>query len=207
MSYEVIQRVNSIKFLGVFYDDTMSFKTHITHLSQRLSRTASLLYRVQQFMPPSILKIMYHAHVSSILNYCNIIWSNTYPTHLQPIIKMQKRIIRIITNSDFLEHTEPLFKQCKILNIENLRKFSLAVNFFKNIDVLLPQFQQNHAYNTRNRNRPRPIHHHRTVYEKSFLNQLPVIWNELLDKCPDILAGNTSIETFKKNLKQHLISS
>ena len=118
----------------------MTFKTHITHLSQRLSRTASLLYRVHQFMPPFVLKTKYHAHVSSILNYCNLIWSNTYPTHLQPIVKMQKRIIRIITNSDYFEHTAPLFTQCKILNIENLRKFSLAVYFFKNLDSLLPQF-------------------------------------------------------------------
>ena len=205
-NYDPIVRVKSIKFLGVHFDDNMSFKTHITYLSQRLARVASLMYRVSQFMPPFVLTTMYHAHVSSILNYCNIIWSNTYPTHLQPIIKIQKRIIRITTNSEFLAHTAPLFSQTNILNIENLRKFTLAIHFFKNRNEILPPLQAQHQYPTRARDRPRPIRHQRTVFERSFVHQLPLIWNELLDICPNILNHNQSLATFKKHLKKFLTS-
>ena len=108
-TYDVIQRVNSIKFLGVFHDENMTFKTHIKHLSQRLSRIAALLYLVRDFMPDFVLMRMYNAHVSSTLNYCNLIWANTFPTHILPLLKAQKRIIRIITKSDPLAHTAPLF--------------------------------------------------------------------------------------------------
>ena len=205
-SYDLIQRVESVKFLGVYYDHDMTFKTHVTHLSQKLSRTASLFYRVNQFMPPFVLKLLYHAHVGSLLSYCNMIWANTYITHLDPVIKMQKRIIRIITNSDFLEHTEALFKQCRILKLENLRKYSLALHFYKNIDTLLPPMQPTHNYQTRFRQRPRADQHHRSIFEKSYLFQLPKIWNELLDACPDIVTNRPSVEVFKKHLKQHLIS-
>ena len=80
-TYEVIKQVDNIKFLGVFYDHDMTFKSHINYVSQRLARTAALLNRVKAFMPEFVLKTMYHAHFISIINYCNIIWSNTYSSH------------------------------------------------------------------------------------------------------------------------------
>ena len=146
---------------------------------------------------------MYHAHVTSILNYCNIIWSNTYPTHLDPLIKTQKRIIRLLTHSDYFAHTEPLFRQLKLLNIENIRKYSLAVYFFKNQATILPALQAHHTYETRHRNRPRPARHHHTIYEKSFIYQATVVWNELLDRAQPIIINSKSLDDFKRNLKQY----
>ena len=117
---------------------------------------------------------MYHAHVSSILNYRNIIWSNTYPTHLDPLIKTQKRIVRLLTHSDYLAHTQPLFHQLRLLNIENLRKYSLAVHFFKNKNDILPALQAPHSYLTRYRDRPRPVRHHRTKAVVGLRLRLPL---------------------------------
>ena len=131
VNYDVIKQVNSTKFLGVHYDSDMSFKSHIIYLSQRLSRISALLFKAQSLMPQLILNILYHAHVSSALNYCNKIWSNTYQSHLNPLVTLQKRIIRILTNSEYLAHTPPLFKQTNILCIEKLRKYHLGLYFFK----------------------------------------------------------------------------
>ena len=105
----------------VHYDDNMSFKSHATFLSQRLARSAALLYQVKDLMPKFVLRNMYHAHVTSLLSYCNLIWANTYPTILLPVFKVQKRIIRIITHSEYLAHTEPLFRETKILTLEQMR--------------------------------------------------------------------------------------
>ena len=110
-------------------------------------------------------------------------------------------------NIYYLAHTEPLFTQTHILNIENLRKYSLLVYFYKNKDSLLPQLQMQHPYETRFRARPRPAVHHRSIYERSYLYQLPTIWNQLLDSHPELLTKNYSLITFKKHLKQYLISN
>ena len=155
-------------------------------------------------MPDFVLKNMYHAHVTSILNYCNIICCNTYITHLDPVIKLQKRLIRLITNSDFLAHTQPLFKQLQILDIESLRKYSLAVYFFKNSHSLLPPLQGHHHYETRHRNRPRPIRHTKTIYQKSFIYQAPIVWNELLDRANHLITNINNLPLFKRKLKQYL---
>ncbi len=62
-------------------------------------------------MPNYVLKILYNAHVLPHLQYCTPIWCNAYPTNLLPLLRLQKKIIRIITNSDYFEHTQPLFKK------------------------------------------------------------------------------------------------
>ena len=203
-NYDPITRVKFTKFLGVQYDADMTFKTHINNLTQRLARLAALLFRVQNLMPLFVLKNMYHAHVSSILNYCTLIWSNTYISHLDPLIKAQKRIIRLITNSEYLAHTAPLFKTMQILNIENLRKYSLALYFYKNKNVLLPHLQGHHPYGTRYRDRPRPARHSITLYQKSFIYQAPIVWNELLDSAQPNITNAQNLSIFKRKLKHYL---
>ena len=203
-TYEVINPVQEIKFLGVYYDPKMTFKSHCAHLTTRLARISALIYRVKDFMPINVLKILYHAHVSSILNYCNIIWSNTYETHLNPVVKMQKRIIRNVNRSAFRDHTGPLFKQCKILPMEGVRKLSIAMYIFKN-QLTFPNLLAQHDYQTRRRDRLRPPIHNNSLYQKSFLYQAPMIWNELTNILPPDVFNSLSSNSFKNIIKRHLI--
>ena len=203
-SYEIIKRVNNTKFLGIYFDDKMTFKSHVIHLSQRLSRTAALLYQVKDLMPEFVLKKMYYAHVQSLLCYCNLIWCNTNKTDLNPIALLQKRIIRIITNSNILAHTQPLFQQSKILNIDNLRKLSLASYAYKNRDKFNNLIAQ-HNYQTRRRNQLRPIRHRTSQFEKSFVYQAPIIWNDLITNHQQI-ADSPSIKSFKASYKRYLLT-
>ena len=85
LSYELIKQADNINFLGMYLDEKMSFKSHITYLSQKLSRAAAMLYQVKDIMPTYVLKNMYYAHVNSHLTYCNLIWMNTYQTDLDPL--------------------------------------------------------------------------------------------------------------------------
>ena len=183
----------------------MSFKSHINYLSRRLARTAALFYRVKPFVPEFVMRNMYQAHFLSLISYCNLIWSSTFPSHLDPITKLQKRVIRIISNSDFLAHTDPLFKQLKLLDLSKINKYNLGVYFFKNRFSLLQQLTIQHPYPTRNRHRPIPSQHNTTIYERSFTYQAPKVWNELLDHDPNVL-NITSLNVFKGHMKKYLLA-
>ena len=152
------------------------------------------------------MKIMYHAHVSSILNYCNVIWANTYDSHLTPLILIQKRIIRNICRADFLAHTDPLFRELHILKIIDIRKLSLATYFYKHRHTLEEPLRANHRYLTRHRNRLRPIAHNRTLFEKSFVYQAPRYWNEISINFPDNSINDLSFTQFKKRIKHILLN-
>ena len=204
-TFDVIKRAYDIKFLGVFFDQNLTFKRHINYISNRLASLSSLFYRVKDIMPEYVLKIMYYAHVHSILNYCNVIWANTYPTHLTPLIRIQKRIVRNIARAEFLAHTEPLFKRLGLLNLEGIRKLSLALHFFQYRADYQQPLLPNHAYPTRRRDQLRPPIHSSRLFEHSFLYQTPRYWNEIQTLFPDNSLDETSKSAFKHRMKKFLL--
>ena len=205
-TYDTIERVGEIKFLGVYYDQNLNFKRHIRYLSQRLASLSSLFYRVKDIMPQNVLKIMYHAHVSSLLNYCNVIWANTYPSHLSSLVSIQKRIIRNICRADFLAHTAPLFRHLKIFNIENIRKLSLAMHYFNYHTDYQQALIPNHAYQTRHRHQLRPPIHSTRLFENSFLYHTPRYWNEIQRSIPAQALNELNKASFRHRIKNLLLS-
>ena len=129
--HDNIRKTNKHTLLGITYDDSMTFKTHISNLVLKLSRIVSLIYRVKDWMPTYILKTLYYAHVLPHIQYCTPIWCSTYPTHLLPLFRLQKKIIRIITNSDYFEHIQLLFKNNNILKLVDINKLQIAIYMFK----------------------------------------------------------------------------
>ena len=183
----------------------MTFKVHAKHVAKRLASVSALLFRLKDIMPTFVLKTIYHAHVSSLVNYCNLIWANTYDIHCKPVVLMLKRIIRNITNSDYFAHTEPLFKTQQILNFEGSRKLALAkyfINHNDNFAHLIP----NHNYRTRHRNQLRLPDRNGTLYEKSFLFQAPRFWNEFTHSITDQDLHTLSNNALIKRVKKYLLS-
>ena len=206
ISYEVIKRAKNVKFLGIFYEENMSFKAHINHLVQRLSRTSSLIYQLKEFLPSFVLKTIYNAHVASLLNYCNVIWSGASETTLLPLIRLTKRIIRNITHSHFLAHTKPLFREAGILNLDLLRQYNLALYFVKYKLYNEDNLQRHHTYNTRFKSVLRIPEYHTRLYRQSFLCKGVDIFNEIIDsKIVDFKTIYT-LPTLKKRLKKYLLS-
>ena len=203
-SYDVIKRVTHTKFLGVIYDDRLTFSYHINMLCNKLSRSSSLLYQLRDFLPTYILKKLYYAHVFPHLNYCNVIWANTYQTHLNPLIIIHKRIIRNIAKAEFLQHTEPIFKSLKILNIENIRKLNLAMSMFKQINYNeydLALMTPDHDHFTRHRNLLTIPPHRTTLITNSFIVQSVKLWNQI----PPSIKTAQSIISFKSKVTNYLL--
>ena len=50
------------------------------------------------------------------LNYGLLLWG----THVNRVLKLQKKTVRIMSNSEYLAHSEPLFKTLKLLKFEDI---------------------------------------------------------------------------------------
>ena len=72
------------------------------------------------------------------LTNCVEVWGNTPDTHLDPLIKLQNKIIRIITFSPYLAHTKPLFKERYILTFPKIVIQRISLQMFKFTNNLLP---------------------------------------------------------------------
>ena len=201
-TYDIIKRVQSTKFLGILYDENLSFKPHISSLTRKLSKLAGMFYTLHSFLPSRILQIIYNAHVNSALNYNTPIWCCNYRNNIEPLLKIQKRIIRNVTKSDYLAHSKPLFKKSKALNIYDINKLYMGCQFFKNPSKYITPLRANHQHFTRNENILRPIQHSLSLVHNSFLIQGPLNYNDV----PPNIKLTKSITSFKKQLKKYLLS-
>ena len=115
-----IDRTKSIKYLGVFIDEDMKWKTHISKLQTILSRNVGIMSRLKYFLDSKQLLLIYNSLFLSHVNYCCLIYSNTYPSYLNGLVKLQKRALRLIDKQPRLAHTAPIFKKLKLLRIKDI---------------------------------------------------------------------------------------
>jgi hypothetical protein len=117
--------VPAIKYLGVHFDPSLTFKHHVNHVSYKISRALFLLCRVKNILTPSLIRTLYFSLIQCHLSYAIEIWSQTPATNLNELFVKQKNAIRIIANSKYNSHTAPLFKQLSILPLDSLVQMSL----------------------------------------------------------------------------------
>merc|ERR1711957_687451 len=117
------------------------------------------LRRATQLLPRQDMIQLYYMHIYPHLIIT--IWGSTFTTHLDPIIKIQKKIIRIIMNRPPRSHTQPLMHQHKILNITNLyiQRVCLDMHRFIHPQELKNRPEHDHTYTLVS-----DIHDHHTRY-------------------------------------------
>ena len=132
--------------------------------------------------------------------YCCPIWGVTYASHLQPLVVLQKRAIRLISGSSYLAHTNPLFLEHKVLKLNDVTFYFTWVYMYKKSD----RYDRvgNHSYNTRNAQNLRENYHRLNTSQRSLDRIGPSYWNQL----PSDLKNSNKISSFKNNLKNYIIS-
>ena len=79
-----------------------------------------MLSKIRNYVIPKVLTQLYYSLIYPYLTYGIVISGNTYKSTLYPIVTLQKRAVRIITFSNFDEHSSPLFYRLKILKFVDL---------------------------------------------------------------------------------------
>ena len=103
------------KILGIHLDEHLSFKYHINKLAASLTKILFFINKAKYVLPQKSLITIYHALFHTHLMYCPLIVGSASMTSLKKTITLQKKAMRMITNSNYNEHTYPIFKKLKIL--------------------------------------------------------------------------------------------
>ena len=124
-----------------------SWKDHIAAVTSKLNKSCYAIRSVKPFLSREILRMVYFSYVHSFLSYGIIFWGNSHLYIINNVFKIQKRIIRIISNSGSRDSCHPLFKHLQILPLPSQYIFSLLVFVIMNRNL----FQSNseiHNLNT-----------------------------------------------------------
>ena len=95
---KAIQQTDHIKYLGVIIDSQLTFTQHIANVVKKLSRLTGLMYRIRGCVDNSTLNMIYYSLIYPHLLYGIPIWGNADNIHLNPLLILQKKAVRLILN-------------------------------------------------------------------------------------------------------------
>ena len=206
-----LERVQMTKFLGVTIDENLTWKNHIENVSKNVSKGVGIINKLKSFVPTYILRSLYCTLILPYINYGIIAWGNACKGDLENIYKLQKKAVRILSNSNYLSHSAPLFKKHNLLNVYDTYHLEICTFMYKHFTNHLPEVFRNyfhthkeiHNYCTRNRaSYTIPINKtdfaHKTVRVTD-----PVKFNALNK---DIISSK-NVKHFRRQIKNTLISN
>lgn len=189
----LLQQVNSIKYLGIFIDSNLKWKTHIKELNKKLRFVLIKFHHLKNKIHKSFLLTLYHSWFYSLINYGIIIWGGEYRTNLVPLISIQKKMFKLLSSP-----LSPDFRNLNILPIRHIAFFRIILFLFRNKNFCILK-------NNISSRRPTEIyqipHFRKEVFRKHFFYLAPKLYNNL----PLELQVIPNLSTFKRLLFKFLI--
>jgi hypothetical protein len=193
-----IEKVLTIKFLGIHLSENVTWDVHIEHLRNKLSGICYLLRQLKLYTSRPVLLSVYYAEFYSRINYSILSWGS--PPLSQTIFRLQKRAIRIIAGKQYNSPSKPIFEDLKLLPLPCIYIY-IVVTHIKNSanDFLLNC--EIHEHNTR---MSANIHlrNIRTTSLQTGPKEMGIL---LFNKLPTHLKQIKNINSFKLQLKKHLL--
>lgn len=131
-----IQLVEKFNFLGLVLNKRLTWNDHINKVANNIIKTVGIMNRIKLLVPKYILNTIYNTLILPHLTYCILIWGSS----TKRLFKIQKKAVRIISNSAYLSHTDPLFKELEILKLNDLYTLNILKFLYKLKNDMLPPY-------------------------------------------------------------------
>ena len=81
---------------------------------------------------------LYSALIRPYFSYCFVSCGNAFESHIKKLQTLQKKILRIVTFSEFRAHSAPLFTTTNIMTIKQLYHYFSGIHIYKCINNVSP---------------------------------------------------------------------
>ena len=203
-------QAHQAKYLGIVLDDKLNWKSHIKKVKNKLSRSSYIIWKLKPFVNTHTLKLVYYSLVYPYLQYCVCAWGSAPKSNIDPVVKLQKRIVKCILSEPSTAPSSPLFLKLGMLKFGDIFKLQVANlmykfgnSSYKTGQVNLTKLTSVHRYATRLScnnnyfmNLPRT-----NLAVRSFSYIGPKVWRSVPAEMKDM-----SFSAFKFKFKKYLIN-
>ena len=150
--------------------------------------------------------------IMSIINYGISIWGTTNSTQIERVQKLQNFAAKVaLGGAPKSEHVTPFLKELGWLKINQKYKLEIATIIYNLINKNFPNWlfplptvrdMHAHSVNTRQTTQLHVSRCNTCLGNRSFQVAGPTLWNSL----PNDVKHTTSLNHFKKRLKNHLLN-
>lgn len=96
-----INRVNTVKDLGIYIDCNLKFNDHLNHVMLKANRRwYNIVRNTKDFKNPNTIKVLYTSLIRSVLTYGSVIWKPLYQNAMNRLEKIQHKALRKIAYMD-----------------------------------------------------------------------------------------------------------
>ena len=128
----------SVKFLGIQFDDKLSWKPQIHEIKKKLNCSNYYLAQVRNILPTRVKLTIYNSLFRSHIEYGILAWGNATDIHLKPLKLLQKKAVRNVVSAPYLAHTDEIFQDLELLRLSEIYKFQVGIFVKKFYDKKLP---------------------------------------------------------------------
>lgn len=155
---------------------------------------------------------MYFAFVHPHLLYGIELYGNACSTHLEKLVKLNNKILRVLQAADIRTHVTELYAKFFTLPVNELYKLQMATvmhKFYHHIEILPGVFHnyftrnsEVHRYSTRQQSDLHVCRANSALGQRSLKIRGCSIWNGL----PTSLKEPCSVKCFRSKLKRYLMT-
>lgn len=194
-----LDKVSSLKYLGVILDDRLNWSHHLQVLSGRIRKLMIVFRKLRHVAEWSFLKTIYYSLCQSIIDYCIPVWGGSAKTKMLSIERAQRAVLKVITYRPIIYPTTQLYTDCKVLTVRQL--FILRLVLLQHTKT---HYDPEYLANRRRKDRVCQIQHVKYTFTKRFSNFLgPYLYNKLSKSNP--LYQLTKLEC-KQTLIKYLLT-
>ena len=201
----ILERVESIKLLGLTIDEVLNFSQHIKQIHSSIAPFIFALKRIRPYLTEKTALMLYFAYVQSRLLYMNVVWCAAPKYLLDSLHIIQRKALRIVYKKPWDCSKSELYS-INVLPVSCLIEQTCAVLTFKitkgmvKSNIPVQYVHQIHNHSTRNNgdlviNRTRTQLAASNFFVRSFVN-----FNDL----PLNIKNHRALGLFKSKLREYL---
>ena len=84
---------------------------------KKVSKAIGVMYSLKRIYPEAVLLIIYQSIINTHFTYDLLVWGSKINTN-HPLYLLQNRALRIVKNTDYVAHSEPICKDLRLLKME-----------------------------------------------------------------------------------------
>lgn len=150
-----LERASSVKYLGLVIDESLNWQMHINKITQKIHSLIPCIYKSRSYLTHKTKMNVYNAFFVSHIRYLLPIWGTCCKTKFSEVQVTQNKVLKIMFNYNIATHTETLYSELDVFNLEGLLLLEQCKLIYK---ILNKQLKCNssvvssneiHSYNTR----------------------------------------------------------
>lgn len=206
-----IDRVNSIKYLGIILDEKLNFDEQVNELVKNVACKVNFLKRISNKCTYDIRKLIFNSIISPHFEYCSTIYMKCNNEQIKQIQKIHSRAMRTVLKCDYLTSRKVMLNTLNWLSFHQRVKLNSLISvYYKMKNEMIPQYLIKklsynldiHDKNLRNRDKLRLPKVKNEKSKHNLFNEGIKLFNDL----PDDIRNTCNFNEFKRKCSNYVKS-